>query len=161
MATPLRSLARALVVAGSFLVGSAPPAAAAPPGAIPVFCTVTASYDVTVQVTVCRRATERVSYFAAVPAGSFLHATDVVATPNLATLTGAFRVTIGRYTAGSFPGSPSFRISGEASQVNSLHFTTPYIVLDEGESLAVYTGTESDFPVNLFISGYLASVVAP
>lgn len=161
METALRTLACMAVVAGSFLVAPAPSAVAAPKGATPVFCTVTANYNETVQVTLCRRATERVSFFTAVPPGNYLHVTDVWATPNFAVLTGAFRVTIGRYTGGSFPGSPSFRFSGEAANVNALHFTTPYIVLDEGESLAVFTNPVSDFPLNLYISGYLAGIVAP
>ena len=58
-------------------------------------------------------------------------------------------------------GPPYFQVSGEASRVNALHFTTPYIVLEAGESLGVVTNSNSDFPVNVQISGYLAGVVAP
>lgn len=161
MVASLRLLACVIGAAGFLFAGRASPALAAPRGAIPVHCTVTVTPGEAEQVIVCRRATERVSYFGVVPSGFYLHVTDVVATPNYATLTGSFRVAIGRFTSGGSVGTPYFQVSGEASRVNALHFTTPYVVLEPGESLGVSTQSNSDFPVNVHISGYLAGVVAP
>jgi hypothetical protein len=45
--------------------------------------------------------------------------------------------------------------------VNALHFTTPYIILHEGESLAVANLSYSHYAIDVYVAGYLATVVAP
>lgn len=95
-----------------------------------------------------------------VPAGLYLFVTDVVVVPNNAATTGIFKALVGRSDATAFPGTPSIDLIGSPSQ--TLHFTTPYLVLREGETLSVANFASSAFPIDIRISGYLAeTLIAP
>jgi hypothetical protein len=153
--------AAALLIAASLglFVGAAPTATAAPPGAIPVFCARGVAVDVE-QIFTCRRADTR-GTFMSVPAGMHFHVTDIHTVPNYAVLTGSFAALIGRDDADEFPTFPSLDITGTADRVNALHFTTPYIILHEGESLAVANFSHSDYAIDVYVAGYLATQVSP
>jgi hypothetical protein len=159
MKTCIRLLMAPIALAAIIAMNAVPPAAAAPPGAIPVFCARGAGVDWE-QTFTCRRADTRAS-FSSVPAGLHFHVTDIHVTPNNAALTGSFGALIGRDDADDFPTYPSIDITGSADRVNALHFTTSYIILHEGESLAVANFSMSDFPIDVYVAGYLATKVSP
>ena len=146
---------------GLLLLGAVLPAgsAAAPPGAVPVFCDVRASKGVE-EVLSCRRPDTGAS-FTAVPSGQYLHVTDLLANRNTLADTGDFYLTLGRDDGGSYPAEPKIDLSGIPTETKTLHFRTPVIVLGEGESLVAYTDSSSDFPLNLYVTGYLATSVSP
>lgn len=155
----IRALTSPIALAAVLITSVVPPAAAAPPGAIPVFCVRGAGVNFE-QIFTCRRADTRAS-FSSVPAGLHFHVTDIHVTPNNAALTGSFGALIGRDDADEFPTYPSLDITGSADRVNALHFTTPYIILNEDESLAVANFSISDFPIDVYVAGYLATTVSP
>jgi len=155
----IRSHAAPIAVAALILAGVVAPAAAAPPGAIPVFCAGGAGVTFE-QVFNCRRADTRAT-FSAVPAGLHFHVTDIHVVPNWAVLTGSFAALVGRDDGDEFPTYPSIDITGSADRVNALHFSTPYIVLHEGESLAVANFSISDYAIDVYVAGYLATTVSP
>lgn len=159
MARHIHALAAPIGMAVALLGAFAAPAAAAPPGAIPVFCALGAGIDFE-QVFTCRRADTRAS-FTSIPAGLYFHVTDIHITPNNASLTGTFAALIGRDDADEFPTFPSVDFFGSADRVNALHFTTPYIILHEGESLSVANSSISSFPIDVYVAGYLAAQVSP
>lgn len=144
-------------VGGLLLVGMAlsTGAAAAPPGAVPVLCdgAVAAGSN---QVLSCRRQ-DTGAGFTAVPTGTFLHVTDVLITRDTLATTGEFYATLGRESGATLPDAPSFNASGTPLEPTRLHFTTPVIVLEAGDELGVRNDASSDFSIDLFVSGYLAS----
>ena len=151
----LRSTAaRILVIAVAF--GTTPFVADAA-GEIPVFCTTGAGVGFE-QVLTCRRAETRAS-FSSVPDGMFLHVTDVSITRNNVATTGSFAALIGRDDAGAFPTYPNLDLTGRPIGVHALHFRAPHIVLRAGESLAIANFAESDFSVDVYVSGFLAPSV--
>lgn len=158
--TPLLARARRpLLPLVPLLLALAAPAAAAPPGAIPAFCETGIGVGGEAVLT-CRRADTR-AQFTNVPGGLFLHVTDIHVTRNNIATTGSFAVLIGRDDTSDFPTYPSLDITGGPIGVNAISFTTPYIVLAQGESLAIANFESSDFPIDVYVSGYLASSVAP
>lgn len=159
MAGCIRSLVTPLVLAGVLLGSGAPTTHAAPSDAIPVFCYQGCGVGFE-QIISCRRADTRVS-FTTVPAGLYLHVTDLHVVPNNSALTGPFAVLVGRDDATAFPDIPDVKIFGSADRVNALHFSTPRIILREDESLAVANLSISSFPIDVYVSGYLSSRVAP
>jgi len=152
----MRALARALF---ALLLVASPSALAAPPGAVPVSCYtgVGAGFESNL---FCLRADTRAS-FTEVPEGLFLHVTDIHITRNSSASEGSFAALIGRDDLDDFPTSPRLDITGYPIGVYAINFTTPYIVLHGGEILAVANFESSDFPIDVYVGGYLAAVVAP
>lgn len=132
-------------------------ASAAPPGAIPFHCVDGAGAGFESIVT-CRRSDSRAS-FTTIPAGMFLHITDIVVNPNNAATVGTFKALLGRDDADAFATSPSVDLIGSPTQV--LHFSTPYLVFREGETMSLHNYASSDFPIDLRLSGYLAPTASP
>jgi hypothetical protein len=139
------------------LLGALPSAWAAPPGAIPFYCYegVGIGFEAVIS---CRRADTR-ALFSTVPAGMVLHVTDIVMDPNNASTTGTLSALIGRDDTTAFPDDPSVGLLGFPTQ--SLHFTTPHIVLRAGESLSIAAFAASTAPIDVRVSGYLAATASP
>lgn len=134
------------------LLASAPgPAARA---AVPVLCSDGVAAGASAVLS-CRRQDTGAS-FTAVPTGEFLHVTDVVFTRNNLATSGEFYVTLGRESGSTLPAAPSFNTSGTPLRTQSLRFRTPVVVLGAGEELAVRNDASSDFPIDVYTSGYLA-----
>jgi hypothetical protein len=124
---------------------------------VPVFCARGAGIGFE-QPFSCRRADTRTS-FTSVPAGMHLHVMHLHATPNNASTSGAFAMLVGRDDGDEFPTFPSLDMNGGATTVNALRFRTPYVILNEGETLSVANFEHSDFPVDTYVSGFLSPVV--
>ena len=154
-----RAAEMALWVVTALLMVSTEPATAAPPGAVPFFCSRSVGVGFEQPVS-CRRADTRAS-FTSVPEGLFFHVTDIHITRNNAATTGYFAALIGRDDVSDFPTYPRIDFTGEAIGVNALHFTTPYIILRAGETLSVANFASSELSIDVYISGYLATTVAP
>lgn len=152
--SPLRPL-RTIVLVGALLAASVSPTAvqAAPPDAVPVLCTVILSVGST-NTFGCRRQ-DTDALFTQIPAGLFLHVTDVIIIRNNLATSGEYYATIGR-DAGMFQGEPRITTSGTPLDPTVFHFKTPVIILDSGEALAARNDGSSDFPINIYVSGYLA-----
>lgn len=143
------ALALTLVLGGT----DAAQARAQPPDdAAPFLCVAGVAID-NESTLLCRLADGGVA-ITPVPAGQYLHVTDIVVNPNNSATSGVYTATIGRDTSSMFPDTPSLDLIGSPAQ--QLHFTTPYIVLRAGEQLAVRNNAGSAFPIDVRVSGYLS-----
>lgn len=136
------------------LVASPATAAEPPVDAVPFFCaaTVEAGSEALLE---CRRSDTR-ELIPTVPPGAFLFITDVMTLPASEAVGGVFTASFGRDQAASnFPGTPSLDLIGHPFQV--LNFTTPFVILREGEALSVANSVQSDFAIEVRASGYLAA----
>lgn len=131
------------------------PAAAG--AAAPVLCTVILSVASTDTFS-CHRQDTGAS-FETVPRQRYLHVTDVLVVRNTLATTGDYYATIGRESGGILPSNPSITASGTPLDPTELHFETPVFVLAGGESLAARNDSSSDFPINIYASGFLAPAV--
>lgn len=147
----LRITAAALLLACAGLASSA---AAAPAGAVPVLCTAVVAEGTTELFSCIRHDTG--AAFDDVPAGQFLHVTDILITRLGLVTTGDFYAFVGRYNGLALPASPVIRVSGTPLDPTRLHFTTPVIVLQSDENLAARNDVSSDFPLNVYAIGFLA-----
>ncbi|AKS41520.1 hypothetical protein [Wenzhouxiangella marina] len=131
---------------------------AAPPGAVPVYCTGVA-FQASESNLTCRRGDTRATV-STVPEGMFLHITDIVVNPNNTATSGTYSILVGRDDGTEFPGTPSVELLGEAA--GSYHFSTPYIVLSSGEAVAARVQSNSVLSaMDVRASGYLASTASP
>ena len=141
------------VVALAILLLHAPLSAAPPNDAVPVYCSATAEVG-TEAIFECRRSDTR-ELIAPLPSGTYLFVTDVMTNPASAAVDGVFTASFGRDLEGNdFPGEPQLDLIGQPVQV--LNFTTPYVVLRQNETLAVANFAESDFGIEVRVSGYMA-----
>lgn len=130
-------------------------AAEAPEDSIQFHCMDAAGIDFESEIT-CRDSRTGAA-ITPVPAGFYLFVTDIVVAPDNTAAAGTFNAIPGRSDTSPLPAVPSLDLLGSPSQ--QLQFTTPYIVLREGEMLAVANSTSSDFPIDIRISGHLAETL--
>ncbi|MBB6086720.1 hypothetical protein [Wenzhouxiangella marina] len=131
-----------------------PSTPATPPvDAVPFYCAATVEPG-SEALLECRRSDTR-ELIPVVPPGLFLFITDVMTQPASEAVEGVFTASFGRDQQGSdFPGTPSLDLIGHPFQM--LNFTTPYVILAEGEALAVANSAQSDFAIEVRASGYLS-----
>lgn len=89
-----------------------------------------------------------------VPIDRKLYVTNISVNPNSIASSGTFRVLLGREDGDPFPGRPNLRLLG--TPVQMFNNSTPHIVLSSGDDLAIYNDSSSDFPVDVYVSGYIA-----
>ena len=124
-----------------------------PSDAIPFYCNTTAAVGTEV-VLACWRSDTR-ELVTPVPAGMFLFVTDIIANPAGPETSGVFTASIGRDRSEyAFPGRPQLDLIGHPTEV--LNFTTPHIILRPADELAVANYAESDFDIDVWVSGYMA-----
>jgi len=128
-----------------------------PANALPVYCETAAGIGFESQFTCSRSDTD--AGVLPVPAGQYLIVTDIHITRNNTATTGIFAVIIGVDDPGPFPSSPRLDITGTPIGVHQMNFTAPHIVLEEGETLAVYNFPSSNFPIDAYVSGFLVDDV--
>jgi hypothetical protein len=153
-----------LIIAGSLAIlvfgeiGSAQAETeSTPANALPVYCETSVGIGFENQFS-CRRADTDETVLP-VPAGQYLIITDIHITRNNVSTTGIFAVIIGVDDGDEFPTRPRLDITGTPIGVHQMSFTAPYIVLEEGESLAIHNSSESDFPIDAYVSGFLVDDV--
>ncbi len=125
--------------------------------AIPVYCRSTyLSTTATSQANVvCYRADTRTSV-TPVPDGHFLFITDISVHQNNSLSEGTARITVGVNT-GTHPSSPRYHFAADFSQLQTVSFTSPYLVFHAGENIGAYNGDVSSTArgANVIINGYL------
>lgn len=99
------------------------------------------------------------STFASVPEGMFFAVTDILAHRTNNATTGDFLGVVGVDDADDFPTFPRFEVHGTALRPFTHAFSTPLVVLTEGERIAMRNDPNSDLAVDFFVSGFLAPSV--
>lgn len=129
-----------------------------PDEAIPVYCLEARASTGSGMVTPnCYRSDTR-SLVMPVPTDYRFAVTDVVVNRNGLATSGTLNVSIGR-AGTTFPTTPQFDFSGKVLETQKIEFTSPYVVLQEGERLGVYNGDSNALTTDIFVSGYLIPVV--
>lgn len=132
-------------------------AAVAQAGAVPVYCEAGAEAGSKAALS-CFRADTR-GELASVPAGHFLHLTDVLVGGSDPAAAGGFDVVVGRDEGEPIP-ARQVVLSGAARPLARRHTSLPAIVLAAGEVLAAANLASSDFAVDVRVAGFLSETVA-
>ena len=128
-----------------------------PSNAIPVRCddSIAAGTKETVS---CVRA-DTGAGFTDIPGGHYLLVTDIVINRNSLATSGDYYATIGANSTGILPAQPRLEFSGTPLVSDFYSFQAPYIILEAGESLQARNDSSSDFPIDIFVSGFLVDDV--
>lgn len=122
--------------------------------AIPVYCdeaNLVPSGDE--KTLTCRRADTREAV-TPVPEGHFLFVTDIIINRNSLASSGGGFIRIGNSNASE----PVFDFTVAATALNHIKFSTPYLILKEGEGIRAANGdfvSKGGITMDVFVSGYM------
>lgn len=123
--------------------------------AIPFYCSEAITSPGDLEQPSCFRSDTRTSV-TPVPEGHFMFITDVHFNKNSTDNAGEAFVYVGRNDDVTIPATPRINFSlSDLNSINHLTWSTPRIILREGERPAIYNSSSSTRVVDAFMTGYL------